>query len=319
MIIDTEGYRRRREETLRAMALDAVAARRAIRMRVAEPLGLAETRAAEGIVRVATVHMAAAIRLSLFEKGLDPQDFTLVSFGGAGGLHAAEVAAELGARAVVFPRDAGTLSAWGMLFCDIVHDCARATFVRADARALPRLRELAAALAEEGRARLERDEVAATERGYELSGDMRYAGQAYGIVVPFDAIEPSEEGLARAVACFHELHEQRFAHSDEGQTPELVTLRLVATGRLGKPARREHDGVAGARAKSTRRTWLGGQWCEIDVHQRARLAADARLDGPALIEEEYATILLPAGWRLRSTPSGDLLARCEEGAPCAPL
>ena len=96
-------------------------ARTALRSRSRQPLGLTTEAAAEGIVRVAVSQMAGAIRLSLFEKGLDPEDFTLLSFGGAGGLHACETADEIGIGRVVFPSDPGTLSAWGMLYSDVVH------------------------------------------------------------------------------------------------------------------------------------------------------------------------------------------------------
>ena len=120
-----------------AMRLDAAAAQAAIVDRVAQPLSLGVEEAAEGILRVAVSRMAGAIRLSLFEKGLDPEDFTLLSFGGASGLHACDTADEIGIARVVFPRDPGTLSAWGILYSDVVHAMARARLMKADAAAIP--------------------------------------------------------------------------------------------------------------------------------------------------------------------------------------
>jgi len=299
-----------------AMRLDVAAAREAMRARVAAPLGLDEVQAAEGVVRVAVSHMAAAIRLSLFEKGLDPKDFALVSFGGAGGLHAAEVARELGARRVVFPRDAGTLSAWGMLFCDVVHDASRSHLRRLDAEALPQLAALARELVEEGRARLAGDGIDEARREYALWADVRYAGQASEIAVPFDGVVPDAAALARAVARFHELHEAAYAHSDPNDVPELVTLRVTATGRLPMPREPEPLANTGPPApKHTRRVRIDGAWRELPVHERDAIGAGATLDGPAIIEEPYAVIVLPPGWTVHCTDGGELVADLSEVRP----
>ncbi len=292
-----------------AMTLDADAARAALDTRVAAPLALGVIEAAEGVVRVAVSHMAAAIRLSLFEKGLNPEDFALVAYGGAGGLHAAEVARELGARRVVYPRDAGTLSAWGMLFCDVVHDVSRSWLTRLERDAAPALAALAAELAAAGDALLARDGIAPAERGIALSADLRYAGQASEIAVPFDTPTPDAAALARAVARFHALHEEAYAHSDPDDVPELVTLRVTATGRLPMP---RVPGASGARPeaplKGTRRVHLDGGWRDVPVHDRAAIGPGARIRGPAVVEEPYAVIVLPAGWALACADGGELVA-----------
>ena len=129
-----------------AMTLDAAAARRAVETDIAGPLGMTPEVAAEGILAVANANMAGLIKLSLFEKGLDPRDFALASFGGAGGLHACALAAELGIRRVIFPRDPGTLSAYGILFSDIAHDVARSRLLPAIPDSLPSVQELAKTL-----------------------------------------------------------------------------------------------------------------------------------------------------------------------------
>ena len=298
-----------------AMPLDADAARSAVRTRIAQPLQLAEVEAAEGIVRVAVSHMAAAIRLSLFEKGLDPKDFALVSFGGAGGLHAAEVARELGTRRVVYPRDAGTLSAWGMLFCDVVHDVSRSRLLRLDAQALAEVQTLASQLMVEGRERLERDGIGEPAREYALWGELRYAGQASEIAVPFASATPDAGTLAEAVARFHELHEAAYAHSNTRDVPELVTLRVTATGRLPMP-REPEPGVSASApsAKSMRRVHLDGAWREVAVYARDAIAPGTTLAGPAIIEEPYAVIVLPTGWSLNCTATGELVADVMEVA-----
>jgi N-methylhydantoinase A len=291
-----------------AMTLDAEAARRALNDQLAGPLGLSLEQAAEGALRVANANMAAAVRLSLFEKGLDPKDFALISFGGAAGLHACDIAAELGCGRVVFPRDPGTLSAWGMLFSDIVHDLARSKLVPATAEAAIALAPLIAELRREGEALLARDGVAEAERAYRFSADFRYKGQAYEIVVPiaeaFDAAT-----MADAARRFHDLHMQQYAHAERHSTPEIVTLRLAAVGRLPKPGARPYAPSKEAAGKATRRICFAGEWREAPVRARDALRPSVALAGPAVIEEPHSTILLPPGWSLVATASGDLLAR----------
>ena len=292
-----------------AMRLDANAARTAITTRVAERLSLAPEAAAEGILQVAVSHMAGAIRLSLFEKGLDPEDFTLLSFGGASGLHACDTADEIGISRVVFPRDPGTLSAWGMLYSDVVHALARARLMKADAAAIPALQEIGAELRRTGAERLEADGIAPPDHLLPLALDMRYPGQAYEIQVPFDWSPGSfEASLAAAITRFHEVHEAQYAHAERHVTPDIVAIRIAATGKLKKPI--EHvftfDGTTGA--KDHRQVFAAGNWHKAAIHERTKLAAEMTISGPAIIEEAHATHFIPPGWELVTTSSGDLIA-----------
>ncbi|HZH45667.1 MAG TPA: hydantoinase/oxoprolinase family protein, partial [Roseococcus sp.] len=147
-----------------AMALDIEAARIAMATRVGDPLRLSIEAAAEGVLRVTNTQLAAAVRLSLFEKGLDPRDFALLSFGGAGGLHACDVAEELGMSEVILPREPGTLSAYGILFSDLVQDIARSRLLPATPDSLPALQESLDALHTEARSRLAADVVPEHQR-----------------------------------------------------------------------------------------------------------------------------------------------------------
>lgn len=293
-----------------SMDLDADGARAAIQEKVAGPLELTTEAAADGISEVAVSQMAGAIRLSLFEKGLDPEDFALLSFGGAGGLHACETAEEIGIDRVVFPNDPGTLSAWGMLYSDVVHSLTRSRLMKADAAALPVLGDLCASLVDEAQAVLARDAVAKDAQSFPLFLDMRYPGQAYEIQVPLDT--PAD--LASAVARFHDLHMAQYAHAERHVTPEIVAVRLAATGHLKKPVQRPFKSVQGGKAKSVRRLFAAGAWQETPVWDRAAIGTDARLQGPLIVEEEHATHAIPKGWTLGVTASGDLIAsRNNEG------
>jgi N-methylhydantoinase A len=287
-----------------AMALDIDAARDAIQCHVATPAKLTMEQAAEGVLEVVTAQMAGAIRLSLFEKGLDPADFTLVSFGGAGGLHACATATELGVSQVLFPREPGTLSAWGMLYSNIVHDLARSRLMAADRDSVPALAKIIAGLEQEAVTLLAADGLGAAQQTMPLTLDLRYPGQAYEIQTPLD----DAEALPAAVAEFHRRHQAQFAHAEPDVTPQFVTVRLAATGQLPKPRTAAVASGGDGKTKGTRRVHSEGQWHEMPIYQRHHIAADQVLRGPLIVEEPHATLFLPARWTLRLLAQGELLA-----------
>ncbi|OYW58259.1 MAG: hypothetical protein B7Z40_23095, partial [Bosea sp. 12-68-7] len=282
-----------------AMRLDLEAAAAAA-ARLAAPLGLGAEAAAEGVIAITNATLAGAIRLSLFEKGLDPADFALLSFGGAGGVHACEVAAELGIGRVVFPPHASTLSAWGILWSDITHDLS-ATQIMALADAGPALAEAAARLAAEAAALLDEDGVAPAQRRLEWAADCRYAGQAFELSVPLAAADFSAIGLATVAEGFHALHRQRFAHDDRGVPVEIVSLRLTARGLLPRP---EGEAVEPAAAPAA----AGSRALLIEILSRGAVPAAPALPGPAVIEEAYTSTYIPPGWAVAAHPSGALIA-----------
>lgn len=295
-------------------ALDVEGARAALDECVARPLGLDRDAAAAGVLAVVTARLAGAIKLSLFERGLDPRAFALMSFGGAGGLHAVEVAEELGMTSVIFPRDPSTFSAHGILQSDIVHDRARTRIVALEPGASEAVAALARELLAEGAALLEADGLPAGAQALELAADLRYRGQAFELMVPITDDELDEAGLAALRERFHALHRQRFSFDDRAEQIELVTLRLSAIGRLGGMATPHAPQRGGGRPARSRAVHLGGGWIDAPVLQQAELPAGTVLDGPAVIEQPYTTLLLPPGWRMRVAASGDLVATREPAA-----
>ncbi|MBL8699068.1 MAG: hydantoinase/oxoprolinase family protein [Alphaproteobacteria bacterium] len=290
------------------MKLDLAGARRALTGRIADALDVGPEQAAGGILTMTNANLAAAIRLSLFEKGLDPRDFALLSFGGAGSLHAIHVAEELGIRRVIFPRDASTLSAWGILHSDIGHDFARSRVMPATAESLPTLAAMAAELTRQGEARLAADAISPADRALRFAADLRYRGQAFELTVPWRFEQLDGAALDGLVADFHAMHRQRFSYANPDDAVEIVTLRLAAIGRLERP-----PGAAAAVAGSTaaagmRPVWLDGAWHPVKVLRRDALGPGATVAGPAVIEEDYTTALLIAGWTLRVDPTGHLIA-----------
>jgi N-methylhydantoinase A len=292
-----------------AMRLDTAAAAAALEREIAAPLGLSLDEAAEGVLTVTVSKLATAIKLSLFEKGLDPADFALISFGGAGGLHAIEVAGELGVGTVIFPLNPGTLSAYGILMSDLVHDLSRSRLTPLERASLPELRRLAADLAAEGKAILDAEGVPPTAQDLSLIADLRYHGQAFELMIPVPAGPLDAATLDTLAMRFHALHEQRFSYADPSVPVELVTLRLTATGRLGKPQAAPDATVSAMGDIGARHMRLAGNWVSVPVHRRETIGRGTALAGPLAVEEEYTSILVTAGWALTGSAGGHLIAR----------
>jgi N-methylhydantoinase A/oxoprolinase/acetone carboxylase beta subunit len=293
-----------------AIKLDMPATRNAIETRIAAPLQLSVEQAAAGILTVTNANLGAAVRLSLFEKGLDPRDFALLSFGGAGGLHATEVAEEMGISEVIFPREPGTLSAYGILFSDLVQDLARTKLTRAETASLPQMREVIAELREAADARLAQDGIPPDQRNITIAADMRYQGQAFELLVPWgQVVSPDVAALAELAQRFHATHKQRFSYANPDEAVEIVTFRAIATGNLAKPVLREPTPAARPAHKAKRRAFDGTQWCEVTVWDREALGQHDVIQGPAIVEEAFATHWISPAWQARLAPGGALIAK----------
>ena len=293
-----------------AMTLDMAATRAAIAAKVGTPLGLSVEQAAQGILTVTNANLGAAVRLSLFEKGLDPRDFTLLSFGGAGGLHATDVATEMGIAEVIFPREPGTLSAHGILYSDLVQDLARSRVLPARPESLPAIAAMLGELRAEAAARLAADGVAPDAQALEVGADMRYGGQAFELLVPW----PEAPDLPPLLARFHAMHGTRFSYADRAEAVEIVTLRVTAIGRLPKPAATEPAPAARPALKGSRRVFEDGAWRDVPVWDREALPPEDRITGPAIVEEAFATHWIGRGWEARLGAAGALIAS-RAGAP----
>jgi N-methylhydantoinase A/oxoprolinase/acetone carboxylase beta subunit len=265
-----------------AMTIDAERAATAVRL-IAAQLKIDLAAAAAGILRVANANMERAIRVVSVERGHDPRDFALVAFGGCGGLHACEIARELGIRTVIVPEYAGALSALGMLMADAVRDYAAGVLGRND------IEKIFTAL--EQRARRE-------SRGAKLerTADLRYRGQSYELNVPWNDGD--------AAALFHREHEKIYGYANPGRDVEIVTIRVRARTTLKKPKLKRSGEAIGGKPEQ-RRIWVGG-WKKIDCFSRAILTNRSK-QGPALVLDYGSTTLVPPGWKFRVDPAGNLL------------
>ena len=290
------------------MVLDIAAAERAIQSNVAAPLDLETHQAADGVIRVAVAQMAAAMRLSLFEKGLDPRDFTLMSFGGAAGLHAAEVAVELGASRVLYPANSATLSAWGMLYADVTLDYAATRLLDAVPDTASALNEMIIPLRLQALDDMRAEGFVDNQIKLNLSADMRYKGQAYEIPVPWDGVTADTSSINAAVTRFHGLHLAQFAHCDEQVVPEILTLRLRAVGQL--PAPPDASGTQALQdssaAQQMRDISVAGTSTAVPVVVRSDITSP--LAGPLIVEEPHTTIVIPTGWQIAPSRGGCLAA-----------
>jgi len=276
--------------------LDASAAAAAM-VPVAAELGLEPLELAEGIVAVTNAMMADAIREVTVARGIDPREFDLLAFGGAGPLHAVALAEELEIARVIVPAGPGTLSAWGMLQAPIRQDLVRAYFRPLDGLDAAELELAATALQETGEETLRDEGVEAARIRCELTADLRYSGQEYTLNVPLGA------GLAER---FTEAHEARYGHANPSEAIELVNLRVAALGVAERPARAELDGASAA-SPVTVEAVFDSVTLPTRLHARAGLGAGSAVTGPCIVLEDGCTTLVPPGWAGTTTPHGHLV------------
>ncbi|MCA2965227.1 MAG: hydantoinase/oxoprolinase family protein [Acidobacteriaceae bacterium] len=242
-------------------------------------LGLGLEAGAAGILRVANASMERAIRAVSVERGYDPRQFTLLAFGGGGGLHACEIAAALSIRQVLVPQFAGALSALGMLLADHVRDFAIG--VLGQSRHADAFAALAARAPRGGRR--------------ERFADVRYAGQSYELTIPWS------KNLA---ADFAAAHEKMYGYSIPGRPVEVVTLRLRVTHPVRPPALR-HPGRSAA-APEMRRVWVDGRFRSLPAYTRPEVPATP-IAGPALVLDYGSTTLIPPHWHFHCDEAGALV------------
>ena len=282
-----------------ARTLDLARATEAIRTKVAEPLGMTLEAAAFGIAAIAEAHMADAIRLVSVERGLDPRDFTLVAFGGAGPLHAVRLAEALSIRNVLVPPAPGNLSAMGLLCADVRHDLARTLLHRLTSNFLPRVRAIYDELTAEADAALQADGVPAQERQCTLSADLRYQGQNYELTIPVTG-DDLAHGFGDLVARFNDQHRRIYGYQLGGREVQLVNARVTAVGKT----RHAHWPPITQRAAAQpvgRRSMLVEPGVRVDapVFRFDDLAPAQPIEGPAIVEYSGSTLFLPSGWNAR--------------------
>ena len=293
------------------MHLDVDAAREAIRHHVAEPLDLEVTQAAWGIERIVNANMANATRKVLAGHGADPRTVSLIAYGGNGAVHAAAIARELGVERIIVPKTAPAFSALGVLVADYVVDMVRSYVTPLSQVDLERVRELMTDLTQEADKELEPAGLPAADVASTLYAQMCYPGQNFDMSVPVpEGTALEEPGLLDLAERFHDQHEAERGFCFRTQQPVLRGVRIVARGDTPKP---EHlaemgnaDDAESAR-RGTRDAYWGDGFVATPVYDGVALAAGARVEGPALIEEPFTVVVVPPGATAELDRSGNYL------------
>lgn len=263
-------------------------------------IGCSPQEAALGILRVANATMERALRRVSVERGHDPRNYTLVSFGGAGPLHAAALAEALGMERVLVPPTPGVLSALGLLMADVVYDASRALLAPVSSLLddPTSLQDAAMAIDDEVQAIL--TEHGTAEVVFEL--DLRYVGQSYEVSVPLESPITAEH-VADAVERFHDRHRQRYGHADPDEPVEVVALRgrgTVAVPPPDLPREPETDQPLDAAVLGSRPVWFDADGpTDTTAYAREALHHGHAFDGPAVLHQYDTTIVVPPGWRAR--------------------
>ncbi len=282
--------------------LDVAAAEAALD-RLAKELKVDRVAAASGVHRVVNTNMAEGIRLVSVRRGVDPRRFALLSFGGAAGLHATDVARQLDLTRVVVPRVAAVLSAWGMLATDLRYEVARTHIGDAKQLSPAALKKLYEEMAAEGRARLP-----ATFDGpirIHYGADMRYGEQIFEVAVPLDGVDWSaDDPMPEIVERFHQRHAELYTYALRDQEVVLVNARVAVVGVLPDlPKEPVLPERTPASPMTHRRIHLDG-WIEAPVYDFDAVARGQAIAGPAIVESATTTVLLRPGDRAKVTPEG---------------
>jgi len=299
------------------MRLEVEAAQRALTERVAKPLGMNVTAAADGILRIAATAMSYAVKGVTTERGLDAGDFALVAYGGAGPLHAVQVAREIGIRTVIVPTAPGVFSAFGMLFSDLRCDFVRTWFTRLEDAPFAAIERVYRDLERQGRAAIAGTSIKPQKITLKRAADMRYVGQEHAVTVdlPLKVFERQDRRAIKRL--FDAMHELRYGTSAPDERAEIVSLRSTVTGLMRKPPQERvaRGGRAPDKAAFTGRrpVYLDGKFRSTPTYARAALAAGNRISGPALIEEHAATTVLLRGDRLEVDAGGHLIIKVAGG------
>jgi N-methylhydantoinase A len=294
------------------MKLDVAAAERAIATRVAQPLGLSTTAAANGILRIAATKMSYAVKGVTTERGLDAGSFALVAYGGAGPLHATAVAREIGIRKVIIPRAPGHFSAFGMLFSDLRYDFVRTWFISLETMDFAAFEAVFAELEQDGRAAIAASAISPGEVIVQRALDMRYVGQEHSVTVEIPKHHFNMGDRKAIKDLFDAVHAQRYGTSAPDEPAEIASLRTTITGMVEKPGL---ERVAVGEATPPKEAETGSRkaffqevgFADTPTFARAALLAGNRIQGPALIEEHAATTVVLPGDSAEVDAIGNLI------------
>jgi N-methylhydantoinase A len=296
------------------LPLDAGLARQAVEEKLARPLGVSATEAALGVIKVINSNMALAIRSNSVARGVDPREFSLMPFGGAGPLHGVALAEAVAARDVIVPVAPGITAAMGLLQTDMQYEHARSLITslsRTDGQTLGRINKLVGELLAECRHDLENDGVPAERQHFERIAECRYAGQGFELRAALPEAEITPGNVDDIVASFHQQHRLDYGYAfDEGEV-ELITVRVIGTEhvtplQVARLERANGVGIESALLYSRETTFDDGQTIETPRYDRGQLRAGHSVPGPAILIQHNSTTLVPPRHTAAVTEHGNL-------------
>ena len=282
------------------LAIDHAAAQAAVRKRLAEPLGVDVRTAAAAVIDVVNHAMAEVLKIVSVQRGHDPRDFVLAAFGGAGPLHAAALADELGIAEVICPPIPGAFSALGLIGTDLKRDYVRTLYTTAGAADPAAVEAAFVALESKGAAMLDRAGVAPERRRFERSVDARYPRQSYELLVPVPPRAIDTAALDEIAETFHDRHRQTYGHDNRGEPVQIVSVRVAAIGAIPPLTIRDKPAPSGTDAvKGKRQVWFRETGAvDATVYDRRRMPAGLERAGSG--GDRVARVHHPCSTRLAS-------------------
>ena len=272
-------------------------------LKISKELSITPSQLAEGILSIINAKMADAIRTITVKKGIDPREFSLVAFGGAGSMHAVWLAAELEIDEIIVPNDPGTFSAWGMLQTDIRRDLTVNFYNSFADLNEEKIKDAFNKLKEEAIDLLKIESVEDENMSFNLTADMRYIGQEYYVNVEIDKIID----LSKINNDFHGTYKKQFGHSTPDGPLEFINLRLVAEGKIKKSNSLKSEKNLNKSKDSLRKITFDNKDFDTKVLDRSNVETKKKIDGPLIIEEETATTVIPPNYILEKDEFGNLI------------
>ena len=285
------------------MDVDIELARKAIKEKICDKSDLSPEQAANGIVTVVNSNMVRAIRSVSVEKGYDVREFSLMAFGGAGPLHACEVAKELGMREVLIPPHPGTLCSLGLLLADTKFDLSRTKVVTGEAASIDTVNEQFANMVAQGTELLDKEGVPNDRRVFQFSIDMRYQRQNFEINIAVPGGVLTEEMLEKALADFHAEHKRSYGYCKPEATVQFVSYRVSAIGIIDKPDLKPeelHPEAPIPAPIEVRKVLFQGKtkYVYAPVYKRDEFVPGQTIPGPCICEQMDTTLVVPGGWTI---------------------
>lgn len=265
---------------------------------------------AQGIISIININMLKVLELVSIDRGYDPRDFTLIAFGGAGPLHACDLAEKMSIKYVVIPLLPGVFSAWGLLFADMTTDFVETVMLTLDLKNTKKINQIINHLSHKANQFFEKNKIPLRNRSVKISLDLRYLRQNYELNIKYDKLEIFKQDLVEIKTKFTKIHESTYGHSFPDAIIQIVNIRILASNKVSKPKIskiRLASNTSEIAKCGTQNIWKSNEIKKYDTYRRNKLYAGHVIHGPAIIQEEQATTVINSGWQLQVDQYGNLI------------